>query len=94
MYVFICGGHHDSDRIAVLVMASKAESIVFCKSYCIMYNCLNKDFIHSFIHSVQWVGIMSSIHIYVVLVSDLSSPITHLFRRLSASRQKDTYPCF
>ena len=28
VYVFICGGHHDSDRIAVLVMASKAESIV------------------------------------------------------------------
>ena len=23
-----CGGHHDSDRIAVLVMVSKAESIV------------------------------------------------------------------
>ena len=48
MYVFICGGHHD--RIAVLVMVSKAESIVFSKSYYItgMYNCLNKDFIHSF----------------------------------------------
>ena len=26
--MFICGGHHDSDRIAVLVMVSKAESIV------------------------------------------------------------------
>ena len=23
-----CGGHHDSDRVAVLVMVSKAESIV------------------------------------------------------------------
>ena len=28
VYVFICGGHHDSDRIAVLVLVSKAESIV------------------------------------------------------------------
>ena len=28
VYVFICGGHHDSDRIAVLVMVSKTESIV------------------------------------------------------------------
>ena len=28
VYVFICGGHHDSDRIAVLMMVSKAESIV------------------------------------------------------------------
>ena len=27
MYVFICGGHHDSDGIAVLVMVSKGESI-------------------------------------------------------------------
>ena len=35
MYVFICGGHHDSDRIAVLVMVSKAESIVLCLSSCI-----------------------------------------------------------
>ena len=26
--VFICGGHHDSDRIAVLVMVSKAETTV------------------------------------------------------------------
>ena len=24
----ICGGHHDSDRVAVLVMVSQAESIV------------------------------------------------------------------
>ena len=28
VYVFICGGHHDNDRMAVLVMVSKAESIV------------------------------------------------------------------
>ena len=28
MYVFICGGHHDSHRIAGLVMVSTAESIV------------------------------------------------------------------
>ena len=34
MYVFICGGHHDSDRMAVLVMVSKAESIVV---YFILY---------------------------------------------------------
>ena len=27
-HVFICGGHHDSDHIAVLVMVTKAESIV------------------------------------------------------------------
>ena len=26
--MFICGGHHDSDRIAVLVMVSKAENMV------------------------------------------------------------------
>ena len=51
MCVIICGGHHDSDRIAVLVMDAKAESIELCKSSCIMYNCLNKDYIHSFIHS-------------------------------------------
>ena len=35
--MFICGGHHDSDRIAVLVMVSKAESIVLCLSSCIVY---------------------------------------------------------
>ena len=34
MFVFICGGHHDSDRVAVLVMVSKAESIVL---YFILY---------------------------------------------------------
>ena len=40
--VFICGGHHDSDRIAVLVMFSKAESIVLYLSSCsIMYTCQN-----------------------------------------------------
>ena len=40
--VFICGGHHDSDRIAVLVMVSKAESIVLYLSSCsIMYTCQN-----------------------------------------------------
>ena len=38
-----CGGHHDSDRIAVLVMVSRAESIVlYLKIYCIMYMCQNK----------------------------------------------------
>ena len=30
-----CGGHHDSDHIAVLVMVSKAESIVLYLSSCI-----------------------------------------------------------
>ena len=36
---FICGGHNDSYRIAVLVMVSKAESIVLYLSSCssIMY---------------------------------------------------------
>ena len=34
LYVFICGGHHDSDRMAVLVIVSKAESIVL---YFILY---------------------------------------------------------
>ena len=47
MYVFICGGHHDSDRIAVLVMVSKAEIIVLYLSSCIMYTCQNKDFLSS-----------------------------------------------
>ena len=28
-----CGDHHDSDRIAVLVMVSKAESIVYIILY-------------------------------------------------------------
>ena len=38
--VFICGGHHDSDRMAILVMVSKAESIVlFFILY--MYTCQN-----------------------------------------------------
>ena len=46
-YVFICGGHHDSDRIAVLVMVSKAESIVLYIASCIMYTCQNKDFLPS-----------------------------------------------
>ena len=48
VYVFICGGHHDSDRIAVLVMVSNAESTVLYLSSCIMYTCLNKDFLPSF----------------------------------------------
>ena len=48
MYVFICGGHNDSDRIAVLVMVSKAESIVLYLSSCsIIYTCQNKDFLPS-----------------------------------------------
>ena len=48
MYVFICGGHHDSDRIAVLVMVSKADSIVLYLSPCsIKYTCQNKDFLPS-----------------------------------------------
>ena len=48
VYVFICGGHHDSDSIAVLVMVSKAESIVLYLSCCsIMYTCQNKDFLPS-----------------------------------------------
>ena len=42
-----CGGHHDSDRIAVLVMVSMAESIVLYLSSCIMYICQNKDFLPS-----------------------------------------------
>ena len=48
-----CGGHHDSDRIAVLVMVSKAESIVLYLSSCIMYRptCQNKDFLPSFLPS-------------------------------------------
>ena len=33
-----CGGHRDSDRIVVLVMVSKAESIVLYLSSCIMYS--------------------------------------------------------
>ena len=42
-----CGGHHDSDRIAVLVMFSKAESIVLYLSSCIMYISQNKNFLPS-----------------------------------------------
>ena len=40
VYVFICGGHHDSDRMAVLVMVSKAESIVLYFTL-YMYTCQN-----------------------------------------------------
>ena len=29
MYVLCCAGHHDSDRMTVLLMVSQAESIVF-----------------------------------------------------------------
>ena len=43
------------DRIVVLVIVSKAESIVLCLSSCIMYRpvhvCQNKDFLPSFLHS-------------------------------------------
>ena len=47
-----CGGHHDSDRMAVsYVMVSKAESIVLYLSSCIMYTCQNKDFLPSFLPS-------------------------------------------
>ena len=42
-----CGGRHDSDRIEVLVMVSKAESIVLYLSSCNMYICQNKDFLPS-----------------------------------------------
>ena len=38
---------------AVLVMVSKAESIVWYLSSCIMYTCQNKYFIHSFIHQAR-----------------------------------------
>ena len=42
-YYMNCGGHHDSDRIAVLVMVSKAESIVLYLSSCInVYTVLAK----------------------------------------------------
>ena len=47
--MFICDGHHDSDRIAVLVMVSKAGNIELYKSSRIMYTCQNKYLIHSFI---------------------------------------------
>ena len=38
VYVFICGGHHDSDRMAVLVMVSQAESVVGPIVNIILYN--------------------------------------------------------
>ena len=59
--VFICGGHHDSDRIAVLVMpVSKAENIVL---YIIMYmyTCQNKDFLPPF-PTISCIRVVSSRH--------------------------------
>ena len=50
-YVFICGGHHDSDRIAVLVMVSKAESIVLYTSIILYYVYLPKYRFPFFPHS-------------------------------------------
>ena len=51
VYVFICGGHHDSDRIAVLVMVSKAESI---ELYLLVSSCIlakiKTSFLPSFPH--------------------------------------------
>ena len=54
VYVYICGGHHDSDRMAVLVMVSKAESILL---YFIlyMYTCQNKYFLPSFV-DIGWLN--------------------------------------
>ena len=52
--MFICGGHHDSDRMAVLVVVSQAESGVLLISSCIiniMYTCQNKDFLPSWLQA-------------------------------------------
>ena len=57
-----CGGHHDSDRTAVLVMVSKAESIVLYLSSCIMYTCQNKDFLPSFLPSYATIFGSSVLH--------------------------------
>ena len=61
VYVFICGGHHDSDHIAVLVMVSKAESIVlyFILYIFIMYTCQNREFLPSFLPSYYALLVMT-----------------------------------
>ena len=50
-----CGGHHDSDRIAVLVWSPRLK-LLYCKYHQFMYTLPNKDFLPSFLPSSSSVG--------------------------------------
>ena len=51
MSVFLyCGGHHDSDRTAVLVWSPRLK-LLYCKYHQFMYTLPNKDFLPSFLPS-------------------------------------------
>ena len=53
MSVFLyCGGHHDSDRTAVLVWSPRLK-LLYCKYHQFMYTLPNKDFLPSFLPSAQ-----------------------------------------
>ncbi len=45
-----CGGHHDSDRTAVLVWSPRLK-LLYCKYHQFMYTLPNKDFLPSFLPS-------------------------------------------
>ena len=52
MSVFLyCGGHHDSDRTAVLVWSPRLK-LLYCKYHQFMYTLPNKDFLPSFLHGI------------------------------------------
>ena len=56
MSVFLyCGGHHDSDRTAVLVWSPRLK-LLYCKYHQFMYTLPNKDFLPSFLTSVETSG--------------------------------------
>ena len=47
-----CGGHHDSDRTAVLVWSPRLK-LLYCKYHQFMYTLPNKDFLPSFLPSMK-----------------------------------------
>ena len=65
MSVFLyCGGHHDSDRTAVLVWSPRLK-LLYCKYHQFMYTLPNKDFLPSFLpsflHAMTNVSVVSAV---------------------------------
>ena len=53
--VLMCGGHHDSDRMAVLVTVSKAESILL---YHLVGLCIPAKIKISFLRLIHWARVV------------------------------------
>ena len=61
-----CGGHHDSDRTAVLVWSPRLK-LLYCKYHQFMYTLPNKDFLPSFLPSFHAVLLSTGSFVVVTL---------------------------